>query len=186
MNKKVIVISYDDLFEGNDKWEVFEGIHKMFPDFKVTFFVNPAQCSVEFLKKIRQPWTELVNHADNHSGSHSVWTKERAKEKLLKYKNEFGFASGFKAPGWKITQNIIDACKEIGFWIASISTIPIEIDKKYYTYYKKGEGLCLLQDYTQYYGHIQSYNFDENLKELKGFCLENKPKFKFVSEMLIK
>jgi len=184
MNKKIIVISYDDLWEGNDKWVVFEKFYAKFPKYKVTFFVNPGQCSPEFLKKIKKPWTELVYHAENHTGSHMKWSKEESKEKLLKYYDKHGFVKGFKGPGWRLSQNIIDACKELGFWIASISTIPVEIDKKFYTYYKKGEGLSHLPNYSQYYGHIQSHNFNENLKELEEHCNECDPEFRFVSEML--
>ena len=38
MNKKIIVVSYDDLWEGNDKWDVFEKFYVKFPKYKVTFF----------------------------------------------------------------------------------------------------------------------------------------------------
>ena len=186
MNKKLIVVSYDDMWEGNDHWEVFEKFHKKFPNFKVTFFVNPGPCSDDFLRKINQEWTELAYHCQNHSGGFKRWSKEEVKKYLLKYHNEYGFSKGFKAPGWKITQNIIDACKELGFWIASISTVPIDIDRKFYTYYKKGEGLNHLVEYSEYYGHLQSHNFYENLKELEEHCIEHDPDFKFVSEVLIK
>jgi len=179
-----IVISFDDMWEGNDRWNDFINLHKKIPNIKITFFVNPSQCSIEFLKKINQSWIELVYHAENHSGGHKKWSKEEAKERLLKYVKEFNFAKGFKAPGWKITQNIIDGCKELDFWIASINTIPIEYNKVFYTYYKKGEGLSHHEKYSEYYGHLQSYNFIENLKELKEYCTKKDLNFKFVSEMI--
>ena len=187
MNKKIVVVSLDDMWLGNDNWETFVDFQKKFPKFKATFFVNPGQgpCTDEFLKKINQPWTELAYHAENHSGGFKNWTKEDAKKYLLKYYNEYGFVKGFKAPGWKITQNIIDACKELDFWVASINTVPVDIEKIYYTSFKKGEGLLYLKNYTQYYGHLQSYNFHENLKELEQHCIENDPDFKFVSEMIL-
>ena len=184
MNKKIVIASYDDLWEGNDNWDIFVNFHKIFPAFKVTFFVNPGHCSSDFLKKVNQPWTELAYHCENHSGGFKQWSKEEAKKYLLKYHTEYGFVKGFKAPGWKITQNIIDACKELDFWVASINTVPVKIDKKYYTCYKKGEGLSHLAEYTQYYGHLQSYNFHENLKELEEHCKEHNPTFKFISETI--
>jgi len=184
MENRKIVISFDDMWKGNDRWNVFEDLHNKYPNFKVTFFVNPGQCSDEFLKMIKRDWTELVYHAENHTGSHMSWSKEEAKERLLKNHIEYGFVKGFKAPGWKITQNIIDACKELDFWIASLNTVILNHKKIFYTRYKKGEGLSLHKDYTEYYGHMQSYNFNENIKELDEYCLNNKLDFKFVSEMI--
>lgn len=186
MNKKVIIASYDDLWEGNDNWSTFEEFHKKFPNFKVTFFVNPGQCSNEFLKKVNVEWAELAYHCQNHSGGFKHWSKDEAKQYLLKYHTEFNFIKGFKAPGWKITQPLIDACKELGFWIASINTVPVDIDRKYYTFYKKGEGLLELDTHIQYYGHLQSYNFHENLKELEEYCLQHDSEFKFISEVIDK
>lgn len=181
---KTIIVSYDDLWEGNDNWSIFEEFHKRVPTFKATFFVNPGQCSDEFLKKVNVEWVELAYHCQNHSGGFKNWSKDEAKQYLQKYNTEFGFVKGFKAPGWKITQNLIDACKELGFWVSSINTVPVDIDNIYYIHYKKGEGLLELKEYTQYYGHLQSYNFHENLQELEEYCKNNEHEFKFISEII--
>jgi hypothetical protein len=184
MSEKYIVVSYDDLWEGNDNWDAFVEFQKKIPNFKATFFVNPGQCSEAFLRKIDQPWSELAYHCENHSGGFKNWTKEEAIQHLMKYHKNYNFVKGFKAPGWKITQNLIEACKELDFWVSSISTIPVDIEKKYYVYYKKGEGLLELKEYVQYYGHLQSHNFNENLKELEEYVLKNNNRFKFVSEVI--
>jgi hypothetical protein len=182
MNKKLIIVSMDDFWEGNDHWDTFVELKRKFPKFKATFFTNPGQCSDEFLKKAQVSWIDLAYHCQNHSGGYKNWTKEEAKEYLQKYHDEYNFGKGFKAPGWKITNELIEACRELNFWIASINTIRLEYDKMFYTHYKKREGLNFLQDYTEYYGHFQSYNFEENIKELDSFCSENDPDFLFINE----
>lgn len=191
--KKDIVISYDDLYEGNDRWEEFEKLHDEFPDIKITFFVITGHCSDEFLRKIKQPWTQLVFHSWEHSGHWLKWSVEETKEWLLKFQ-AYGFEKGFKAPGWRLTDNIRQACKELGFWICSASSVPVE-GRHWYTYDK--EGFREYPDYTEYYDHIQhqhydgkewivdAHVFDENMTALKTFLRENPRTFKFITEKLI-
>ena len=55
MNKRKIIISFDDLWEGNDHWEDFEKFTKEFPDLKIIFFVITKPGCEKFLVKIKQP-----------------------------------------------------------------------------------------------------------------------------------
>lgn len=191
---KQLIISYDDLFEGNDHWEEFEKVYQVFPDLKVTFFVITGQCSEKFLKRIKQPWSQLVFHSWEHSGHWLNWSKEITKEFLLEFHNIYGFEKGFKAPGWRLTPDIIDACKELDYWICSASTIPVDTKQCWYTYPK--EGLREYKDYTEFYDHIQHQHHDgkewvkdenvffENLEILKQYCRKNQVMFKFITEVL--
>lgn len=188
-----LIISYDDLHEGNDHWDEFEKLHQEFPDLKITFFVITGPCSDEFLRKIKQSWTQLVFHSWEHSGHWLNWSIEEAKEWLLKFQ-KYGFERGFKAPGWRLTPNIIQACKDLDFWICSASAIPVDTKQFWYTYDK--EGFREYKDYAEYYDHVQHQHYDgekwikdenvffENLEKLKKYCRENKPKFKFITEVL--
>jgi len=192
--KKNLIISYDDLGENNDHWEEFEKFAEKFPDLKITFFVITGQSNEEYFKKIKQSWSQLVFHSWEHSGHWLKWTKNEAKEQLMKYQ-KYGFEKGFKAPGWRLTDNIKEACKELDFWICTPSTIPVET-KYWYTDPKKG--LRDYKDYAEFYDHVEHRHYDikeekwyedphifkENLEKLKKYCIENKPEFKFVSEML--
>lgn len=199
MNKNILICSWDDIWEGNDKFEIFEQLHKKFPKFKATFFVNPGICSDAFLKKINLEWIELVYHAENHTGSHLSWSKNETKEWLLKYTNKkYGFVKGFKAPAYKWSKNIIDACNELNFWMCSSPSVPFFtwVNKKWYSekpplkikkywYTNAKESLSYYKNYTEFYDHIQNKNFDKNLKELKEYCQKNNPNFKFISEVII-
>jgi len=192
MNKKLI-ISFDDLWEGNDRWEEFEKLHQEFPDLKITFFVITGRCSDEFLRKVNQSWTELVFHGTEHSGGWLHWSKEETIKHLRNFNENYGFVKGFKAPGWKLTPNIIEACRELNFWICSTPTIPVPV-RHWYTYPQ--EGLRFYSDYVEFYDHIQHRHYDgqkwiedenvflENLEKLKEYCRSNKPDYKFISEMV--
>ena len=180
---KSIIVSYDDLWEGNDHWEEFEALYKEFPDLKITFFVIIGKCSEEFLKKIRQPWTELVYHCwSHHRKDWLIWSKEEAKEKLIEYL-KYGFVKGFKAPHYRITDEICEACDELNFWICSSPTVQVNSKKYWYTYPKDGVVLNY-PEYDEYYDHLQNVNFSECLERLKQFCRDNNPNFKFISEMI--
>jgi hypothetical protein len=193
MNTKYLVVSYDDLYEGNDNWSEFEKLHAEFPNLKITFFVITGNCSDEFLKKVKQSWTQLVFHSFEHSGNWLHWTVNEAKEWLLKYQ-KYGFEQGFKAPGWRITDNIIKACQELNFWICTAPTVPVDIKKYWHTY--PSEGFSYYTDHDEFYDHIQHKHFEndvrvedpdiffKNLDILKQYLSQNTIESKFISEVL--
>ena len=180
--KKDLIISLDDLWEGNDYWEEFEKLHQEFPELKITFFVIVGKCSDEFLKKVSRSWTELVFHCWSHHRKDWLgWSKEEAKEKLVEYQ-KYGFAKGFKAPHWRVTNEIIEACNELGFWVCSATTVKIDAKKCWYTY--PVTGLTQYDKYDEFYGHLQDEELVKNLESLKKYCKENKPNYKFISEVI--
>ena len=60
INKKDIVISYDDLYEGNDHWEEFEKLHKEFPDLKITFLLLLDRVQKNFLKSRKNLYSNIL------------------------------------------------------------------------------------------------------------------------------
>jgi len=182
--QKELIISFDDLWEGNDRWIEFEKLHAEFPDLKITFFVITGKCSNDFLRKIKQPWIQLVFHSFEHSGNWLHWTVEETKQWLLKFQ-EFRFEKGFKAPAYKWKEAHIKACDELGFWICSGSTVPVKAKRYWLT--SPYEGLTEYKDreYNEYYDHIQRKDFLSRLEELKKFLKKTKPIYKFISEKVI-
>ena len=181
---KEIIISFDDMWLGNDRWESFEKLHTEFPELKVTLFVITGKCTDEFLRKIKQPWTELVFHSFEHSGNWLKWTVDETKEWLLKFQ-EFGFEKGFKAPAYKWKETHIQACDDLGYWICSGTTVPIQATRYWHT--NPGAGLTIYKDkeYDEYYDHTQEEEFENRLTILKKHLRDTKPVYKFVSEKVI-
>jgi len=181
---KTLIVSYDDLWEGNDHWEEFEKLADEFPGFKVTFFVITGKCSEKFLKKIQKPWAELVFHSWEHSGLWQHWSKNETKTWLQKYSAPpYNFKKGFKAPAYKMTDNIQDACDELDYWIVSSPTIPTRVKKHWYTY--PSEGIMHYESYSEAYGHLQNKDFSKLIDDVRQFCKTHNVTFKFISEVII-
>jgi len=180
-----IIVQYDDIYKGNDKIEVFDAIHNVVPDFKVTFFVIMHDfVTKEYLDSLKRDWIEFVYHADEHHGDWLKWDKETAKKNILKCQ-EYGFAKGFKAPGWKLTRPIIEACNELDYWCCICGTEPIlkEI-KPNKAWVTRHLGFNVYNDYTEMYGHIQENDFLTNISKLKEYIRVNKCEFKYISEII--
>lgn len=182
--RKEIIISFDDMWLGNDRWEEFEKLHAEFPDIKITFFVITGKCTDEFLRKIKQPWTQLVFHSFEHSGNWLHWTIDETKNWLLKFQ-EFGFEKGFKAPAYKWKEAHIKACDELDFWICSSPSVPIEAKRYWFTNANEGLTQYPTKEYDEYYDHLQRKEFSERLSQLREFLIKTKPIYKFISEKVI-
>ncbi len=174
------IVSFDDLHENNNQWQLFLDLKKKLPALKVTFFVITGKESDEFLNKIKQDWTELVFHSYEHNGEWLKWSKDEAKEWLL-YFQKHGFARGFKAPGWKMTQNIADAINELDFWGCVCNNWEFGIKKKWIT---QKQGLTITSEYIEMYGHIQDVDFKNKLDAIYESCRNREVDFKFMSEMI--
>lgn len=192
-----LFISYDDLWEGNDNWKKFEELHEEFPLLKITFFVITGKCSEKFLEKIKQPWVELVFHSYEHSGAWLHWSIDEAKALLQKYTTDkYGFSKGFKAPAYKMTENIVNACNELNYWICTTPSVNFNIWKnnkfnhteilpKRYWSTNVFAGLSTHVEYVEFYDHIQNKDFEKNLEILKKYCRQHNPTYKFISDEII-
>lgn len=181
---KELIISFDDLFEGNDNWETFEKLYQEFPDIKITFFVITGPCSEEYLKKLKRPWNELVFHSWEHSGHWLDWDVEKAKEWMQKNR-QYDFEPGFKAPAYKYRAPMIQAANELDYWICSGSTVPIVAKRYWHTHPRPGVFTYPDKMYDEYYDHIQCEEFFKNIEELRQYIIKEKPVFKFISEKII-
>ncbi len=177
---KDFIVSFDDLYDGNDQWEQFLKLHDEIPELKVTFFVIASNLSYTFWKKINQPWCELVYHSDEHTGNWLTWSKEEAKDRL-QFHQYFNFAKGFKAPGWKMTQNIADAINELGYWGCVCNGYEFGINKKWIT---ERQGFLRTDSYFEMYGHTQDRDLHDKLYQIKEIAQTNEVQFKFISEVV--
>jgi hypothetical protein len=178
MSKKIIV-SFDDIFQKNDKWEEFKKIKEEIPEFKVTLFVITRD-DKEYWDTLKTDWTELVFHSYEHGGEWLKWTVEEA-EKWLKYYHELGFAKGFKAPGWHMTENICKAINNLDFWVCTCKNQNFIFKNRWITL---NQGLEIRDDYVELWGHTQDTDFDIKIQKLKEYLKTNKGTFKFISEVI--
>jgi len=176
---KNLIISFDDIYKGNDKIEEFKKLKEEIPDFKVTFFVI-AKDDIAYWESLKEDWIELVFHSTEHSGGWLKWSKEETIEKL-KYYSSLGFSNGFKAPGWKMTQNIADAINELNFWGCVCKGHEFGIKNKWIT---RNQGLDINENYIEMYGHIQDIDFKQKIDSIKKVVKNNEIRFKFISEVL--
>ena len=176
---KNIVVSFDDIYKNNDRWEELKKIKEEIPDFKVTLFVITYD-DEEYWNSLKTDWTELVFHAYEHRGDWKEWSVEDA-EKWLSYFNSLGFAKGFKAPGWHMTENICKAINNLDFWVCTCKGQKF-VFKNSFTTLK--QGLNIYDNYVEVWGHTQDKDFNDKLNKLREYYKSNGGSFKFISELI--
>ncbi len=176
---KNIIVSFDDIYKNHDRWEEFKKIKEEIPEFKVTLFVITRD-DKEYWDSLKTDWTELVFHSYEHSGEWLNWSVEEA-EKQLKYYNELGFAKGFKAPGWHMTENICKAINNLDFWVCTCKNQKYIFKDKWIT---QAQRFKIYDNYAELWGHAQDVDFDIKIQRLKDYYKVNKGTFRFISEVI--
>ena len=185
LNKKMdnIIFTLDDFFETNHRLDLLTAIKEQSPGMKVTLFTEPAHCSYEWLKdlKDRYDWIEFAVHGWEHDVADGPveclhWSYDDIIKHLKMVEEKFPgiFVKGFKAPGWQINDEVYRALKDSGYWVMN-QYIENPPEGKFYTTNHPWE----------VNGHIQNtpYNGLEELFHTKNvFSLESK--YHFVSEII--
>lgn len=114
-----MILDWDDFSEHNHRYDLLWRLKEVRPDFRCTMFAVPALGSPEFWGAVPD-WIELAVHGWTHHSVYecSDWPYERM-ERLLDHPivEEF-FATGFKAPGWQISDGCYRVLLERGWWVA--------------------------------------------------------------------
>lgn len=112
-----MLVDFDDLTEADNRLDLLERLHDANPAFRCTLFAIPALGSDAFWDSVPE-WCELAMHGWLHPDPHEAehWTYEQAIE-VLAAKPE-RFVSGFKAPGWQISDGTYEALRWSGWWLA--------------------------------------------------------------------
>lgn len=119
------IVDVDDLYEGHDRLDLLVRLRQANPAFRCTVFAIPARCSAAYLASLPE-WIELVPHGWEHGdpptdgGECRAWDYPRMRELMrqLRSPKYARFVSGFKAPGWRISDDCYDALLEAGWWVA--------------------------------------------------------------------
>lgn len=114
-----MVFDFDDFHEENHKLDRLHELKKINPDFKVTLFAVPGKCSPEFLNSLPD-WMELAVHGWLHPTPYEAqdWSKDWTHNVLDRQIIRDYFVTGFKAPGWQISDGTYEALLERGWWVA--------------------------------------------------------------------
>jgi len=179
---KPIIISLDDVSLRYGGWEEIKEFHKRNPKSKFTLFVIPKGNDEEYLKEINKPWAELVFHG-GHSGGSLRWDKEETKKYFLEYQ-KYGFAKGFKAPGWRLTDAHVGVCRELDFWICHYFDGILRNENIEYWITKPpwDKDLRIYDNYVEYFSHVQYW--DRSIDKLESFVRDNEVEYKFISEAI--
>jgi hypothetical protein len=112
-----VIVDFDDFCEDDHRLELLETLREANPLFRCTLFAIPARGSTEFWDAVPE-WCELAAHGWEHPDPYesSAWTYDQAMDSLMC--TPARFVSGFKAPGWQISQGTYQAIAEAEWWVA--------------------------------------------------------------------
>ena len=115
----VTVLSFDDFYEDYHNPDLLFELKNRIPQLKVNLFTILGKCSDEWIEETKKiPWIDMIPHGWDHDpGECEFWTREDAFEYLDRIE-QYGLTKGFKAPGWRISNETYEALLERGYWVA--------------------------------------------------------------------
>ena len=118
--------------------------------FKATLFVIPMLTSPGLFDELALiSWLELAMHGFEHEPNKEMekfHSMEKIEKEMWKALERYQFW-GFKAPGWYITKEAIEACNDLGLWVA---LHPLDYDKRKFC--NHGYYICNSK-YPYWHGH---------------------------------
>lgn len=116
-----------DQCQSHDCRDKLDEFHYTNPNFKATLFAIPGEMTAELMNwcKANESWVELAVHGWYHSSNYEcekmTYEEFDKQYEFFKPMLEFGFAKGFKAPGWQISDDIYQWLAQNGWWVADQS-----------------------------------------------------------------
>ncbi len=114
-----VIIDADDFHEGNTSWEIMERIHKK-NGMLFNLFTVVGKCSPHWIQEMKKvPWIDMIPHGWLHHTSHECEAWDMTDAILYLERIEpLKLTRGFKAPGWRSSQDLYVALHSYGYWIA--------------------------------------------------------------------
>lgn len=171
-----MVFDFDDFHQRNHNLERLLELKKINPEFKVTLFAVPALGSYHFWESLPD-WMELAVHGWNHWSTFECrdWSANYLATVLDEPVIRRHFVSGFKAPGWQISDGCYHELLRRGWWVADQHLEDARRPPELRTYfYEDGN----------WHGHIQDWGsngIEETWPELCD-AVRNAETFEFASE----
>lgn len=164
-----MIIDLDDVWEDHDRLDLLRKLKDANPKFCCTLFAVPGRGSPSYWEQMPE-WCELAVHGWLHHDSYECasWTRERMERLLDEPLVAEFFVTGFKAPGWQISDACYQVLLERGWWVADQHLEDARRPEGLRTYfYEDGE--------DRWHGHIDwngsgndlAENFDTVLGRVK-------------------
>lgn len=185
-----------DACRSRDCRKELDALHFANPAFKVTLFAIPGEMTQELLNwcKANKSWVELAFHGFYHSSNYECekLTYEEFDDLMLEFGWLVDFATGFKAPGWQISDEAYEWLKYHGWWVADQSynnnrrpeaLKAYVVDGKEFRVYKNGKPSEPVEAWHGHTWNCVGNGIEETFDHVKGL-VQNAKEFKFVSEVL--
>lgn len=184
------IFDLDDLWDDAPAQDLLFGLKELYPALKVTLFAVPGRCSSELLDLWADlPWVELAVHGWTHEPNTEckTWTRDDMARCLDAVEHIGGFARGFRAPGWQISDEALDELAARGYWLAGHwSDCRRATERGLSAWYAA-------HDYRSVHGHFQDIhqtnpalrNGLRQLAEERGLPWDKDTRFKFVGEVVV-
>ncbi len=196
---KNVIFDLDDFAEPEERncLDALISLKEKFPNLKVTLFSIPfynKNSQRDFLVDVsnKYPWIELAVHGWEHDSNFecATWDLRTAIKNINRAIHYGCFVKGFKAPGWQISRDTYQACKNLGVWVAdhkvSAYTEPGILNKE-----RRPLGLPIYEIDHEWMLHGHTWNCVGNgIYELvekweeEGYPFNKDTKFHFVSEII--
>lgn len=185
-----------DMCQSHDCRDILDKLHYANGNFKATLFAIPAEMTQELLDwcEANNQWIELAvhgfTHRDNWECEKMTYAEMDANVAKYQWMLDRYFVRGFKAPGWQISQDVLEWLHDRNWWVA---------DQNYNTD-RRASGLpAYVNDNGRFYSttkdelingiHTHVWDcvgngvyelYDQLVDQMK-----NETEFKFVSEVVI-
>lgn len=118
---KKIILDFDDFYDEADILPDLRNLKEVLPNLKVNLFTIFGKISPELLKEAQGiDWIQLIPHGWNHDTNYEfAYIDYDNMAEALKDYARFTPVKGFKAPGWQISEEALEALKDNGWWIAT-------------------------------------------------------------------
>ena len=164
-----MVVDFDDFGVNNHRLDLLHELRQANPAFRCTLFAIPTECPADFLETVPD-WCEVAVHGWKHGdpptdgGECKDWSYERMESLITAIWEHYPrFVSGFKAPGWQISDGCLQALRDHNWWVAD----------QPYNDQRRPAGLRVhsLGDGDHWHGHIQNVcgnGIEETFDELRA------------------
>lgn len=181
--------------QAHDCRDILDKLHYANNNFKVTLFAIPGEMTAELAVwcKANNGWVELAVHGFFHSDNWECekMTYDEFDKKMQFFKpmlDEY-FVKGFKAPGWQISQDVLEWLHDRNWWVADQSyndsrrpkSLPAYVNNSG-TFYVQDKDLKFTGIHTHTWNCVGNgvYELYDQLVEQMG----DETEFRFISEVL--